>query len=643
MSEKKIFIGWSGKTGEDLAKAFKETFGDYPGIECFISSDLIRGKWFDKIIEEIEEADYCIGFVTPGTHRKIWFNFEAGYIHKKLGEYTLVLLGDKEKLLDSKDEIPLKHFHVISGEDKNQMIALMKDIVGTEARDKILDLAFGEWLEKYNKAKDQLAWEADIHDIAEPLFDEIKGLKYNSQLKDNHSLKLIITESIRELNDEIKDGKKLESFSAPAIQWTYNLVKLKNKFGDSLKLKAVSIIDQQDTFWLQDIGREILRLSRKETDERIFVFNTEADFGRHYEMIIDHSRLYKVRVITMQALTALVPNEAKDLGILYNGNSSLYALYDRMENQKKIKYSMSVKGVQKYETVFEKIKGASILIEAPLEVPEDSPLSFNNLKEELFGDFERFQSRFVEMSIYTSVWDYHQYSDKHPYYKDMTDEMMRVFKEHRGDETEKCRILEFGAGTGNFTERLVDVPNVDVLALEIDWAYYNIAKYRFSKYDHIKLEHADARKVNPEGKYKYIFSSFVDHHIKLKDKIKYLKNVEKNLEKGGLFIVGDSFLRKFDSNDKDDRAKALREYHTHIIETVNSRGGTPEFADMEINLMNAKLDENNRDVSDYKVSLEQYENYLHEAKLRIKGSPKKIGPLDFENVGGIYVFTIELP
>ena len=640
MSGKQIFLGWSGKTGEQLAKAFRATLGKYPGLKYKMSGDLGIGKqWFDGINKFVDESNYCIGFVSPGVYRRIWFNFEAGYIYKRFGKYPIVLLGDREKLFHHKEHIPLEYLQPVPGKDKDEMIKLMTQIIGSDEVDnEILEWSFIKWLKEYEALEKQLEWELKIESTLDPLLDSVPQLKYDDELKKNDPLKVIVTESINELGGEIIKIKESRYFSAPAVQWSYNLVKLKKKFGGKLSLKAVSIIDQQDTFWVHDIGREIMYNSEPETDERVFVFQSDADFRRYFDMVIEHSKRYKVRVTTLRALRASFPSNAVDLGILYTEDSQLLALYDRDGTQKKIQYSMSAREIKKYEGIFEGIKKIS------KEIYPDNPPIFKEIKEELFDELDIFPSKYVEMSVYTSVWEYYTHSTKHPYYEEMTDEMIRIFTEHRKDESEKCKILEFGAGTGNFTERFIDVQNADVLAFEIDWAYYNMAKYRLARYDHIKLVHADARKDDPEGpnvKYKYIFSCFLDHHIKIKDKVKYLKNVRKNLEKGGLFIVGDSFLRDFNDENEEEREAAIYDYHNHIIEVAKKNETQDDFANMEENLLNAKLDADNQEVIDHKVSLGKYEEYLREAGLKVKGTPKKIGPLDRDDVGGVYVYTIE--
>lgn len=639
--ETKIFIGWSGRSGKLLAEAFTKTLGDYPGLKYLNSSNLEIGKkWFEAIDNNIKKADKCIGFVSPGVYRRIWFNFEAGCLYNKFRFYPLVLLGDEETLLKSKNDIPLHQFQSVSGSDKEGLIRMMKEIIGEDARDGILESGFDKWLEKYKSFEDQLKWEARIESTVEPFLDTLPHLKYNKILKNNDPLKMIIMESISELGHEIGKVEDISEFSTSAAQWSYTLAKLKEKYNDELKLKAVSIIDQQDTFWLQDIGRKIKSKSGMETDERIFVFTSEKDFLKYFDTVMEHAKVYKVRVTTMQALSSSFPADANDLGLLYLGDSQLLALYDRSESQKRIRYSMVEKDIKKYETLFERIKKISKEIPA---TAKEQP-SYDELKEELFDELELLQSRFVEMSIYTSIWDYHNHSKNYPYYNDMSETMIDTFKKYRKDETESLKILEFGAGTGNFTERFVGIQNINVVAFEIDWAYFNIANYRFAEHNHIKLKNKDARKHDPSGKYNYIFSCFFDHHLKFNektnDKLKYLNNVGENLEKGGLFIVGDSFLRDYEPANEEDRAAAVREYHEHIID-IARREGHHQFANMETNLLRDKLDPEKPYVNDYKISCKEYEKLLAKAGLKVKGEPVRISSPDFQN-GGVYVYTIEL-
>jgi len=635
LTDKKIFIGWAGATAQHLAGSFVKTFGQYPDLDTFISSQIVGGElWFKEIEKVLDTCDSAIGFVSPGTANRGWFNFEAGYLYGKGKTYHLVLLGGKMAEMLPSDS-PLSHRQATDGNDKAQMIKLMKEIIGDKARDDYIAFLFDQWIKEFNSLEGQLKWEAKIESRFKPLYRAIPKLKEDQELKDHEALDILITESINEVSDQIQAVQKSRKFSAPATQWSYNLVKLKEALGDKLTLKAVSIVDQQDTFWLQDIGAKIMRNSKKETDERIFVFKNDESFDIYFDKIKEHAEYYNVRLISLQTLTSLFPRYVKDLGILTVDSSSLLALYDRTESQKKILYSMLSDKIKEYEEKFEEIKKHA------MKFPEDKDV--DEIKAELFEGSGGFERRFVEMSIYTSVWDYHESTKKHPYYEKMCDEMVKACRDHRKTETESCEILEFGAGSGSFTEKLAEIPKANILAFEIDWVYYLLAKHHLAKYENIRIENADARKIDPGGpgvKYDYIFSCFLDHHIRSTDKFKYLRNVKNNLNKNGLFIVGDKFLRDYDEKNEQEHIEALKAFHGHVIQIAEDEGHD-EFAQMEEETLNAKTDPENIQVMDYKVSCRMYEDDLRQAGLKVK-SALKIGPADREDAGGVYVYVIEL-
>ncbi|MFM6405190.1 MAG: class I SAM-dependent methyltransferase, partial [Microcystis sp.] len=160
-------------------------------------------------------------------------------------------------------------------------------------------------------------------------------------------------------------------------------------------------------------------------------------------------------------------------------------------------------------------------------------------------------------------------------------------------------------------------------------------KFR-EQYKKVKTLNKDSRTYNPEGEFDYIFSSFADHHIKTADKAKYFDNIKQNLKPNGLMIVGDEFLRKHDPNDRDDRDSALKDYHSHIIDIAKGQGEMI-LAELERQALQSGLEEK----GDFKVSCEQYEKLLKQAKFKFK--KEKIGPENIDNIGGVYVYTAWLP
>jgi SAM-dependent methyltransferase len=268
------------------------------------------------------------------------------------------------------------------------------------------------------------------------------------------------------------------------------------------------------------------------------------------------------------------------------------------------------------------------------------------------------------MSAYISVKDYDRHEEKHAYFVEMMDRMIEIFERHRGDKRrsagQQCRVLEFGAGTGIFTRRIAERSDIDsVVAVEIDWECFNRLRNNLEdRYgEKIQLIYEDSRTHNPPGKFDYIFSSFADHHIKSKDKPQYFRNVIKNLEPGGLFIVGDEFLMPHDPSHETNWLEALRAYHEHIIgaalaakNEVLARAeaegnGTSAWLreevagyDVLVRLEQSAWESGKRRQGDFKVSCEEYERLLRNAGFSFE--KERIGPREDLGIGGVYVYTM---
>ncbi|WP_202895348.1 class I SAM-dependent methyltransferase [Iningainema tapete] len=238
----------------------------------------------------------------------------------------------------------------------------------------------------------------------------------------------------------------------------------------------------------------------------------------------------------------------------------------------------------------------------------------------------------TEMSNYIDVEEYDQHEEKHAYYVDMMAEMSSILSKHRGDDAKPCRVLELGAGTGIFTKRLAKIPNVQVVAVEIDVQCFQILKDNMQKYPSVELVNSDSCTYHyQEAEFDYIVSSFADHHIRTKDKQTYLQNVRRNLQPNGLFIVGDEFLPAHDPNNYDAWEAALQAYHYHIID-IALQQGEEKLANLEQDALKSGLEQN----GDFKISCKQYEEFLTLTKFTF--NCKKIGPLNRDDVGGVYVY-----
>jgi hypothetical protein len=79
----KLLISWSGKQSQAVARALREWISTVvPGANPWMSSQDLSpgGRWFDEVMEQLEQTDFCIICLTPDNLRSPWLYFETGAI-----------------------------------------------------------------------------------------------------------------------------------------------------------------------------------------------------------------------------------------------------------------------------------------------------------------------------------------------------------------------------------------------------------------------------------------------------------------------------------------------------------------------------------------------------------------------------------
>jgi phospholipid N-methyltransferase len=377
----------------------------------------------------------------------------------------------------------------------------------------------------------------------------------------------------------------------------------------------------------------------------VFVFISEKDFQTTYPTLLEHARRYNVYAMSLARLSEVVGSAyTKDLSIINASDSKLLAVYDDgLPEQKNICFIAETRTIDDYEKQFDKLLKSNGAVHISNKAGNEIA-DIEQFMNRLFRDLEFYETRLIEMSGYINVSDYDEHEEKHAYYQQMMQRMIGICLDHRRSHPKPSfDVLELGAGTGIFTKRLLtELPNITKIdIIEIDWQCYGILEGKLKKYAslnqiEINIHHEDSRTYDPPGKFDYIFSSFADHHIKTGDKEKYFENVKRNLKPDGLLLVGDEFIREHDSKNKNERYDALRVYHNHIIELAEQEGESV-LAGLERAALQSGLEEK----GDFKISCTQYERHLREAGFDFN-PPEKIGPLDQDDIGGIYVYTASL-
>jgi SAM-dependent methyltransferase len=487
----------------------------------------------------------------------------------------------------------------------------------------------------------------------------IRQLKDNSHYLGNQAYSHVAEKSIDELLATL--GNAGVKYSVPASEYPFYLLSLQKE--RDAKVKAIAIVDNDELFWQQRVGQEIMQTAHRDSS-RIFIFPNVTKLEERFESLFRFAEKYNEYVMSGVQLSRDFPMFAEDFAIIQVENDKVLARYEEKSMVKMISFSADSTEVDTWESQInrmirraEKLTRSSTMDTARARI---FPVGGQNLAP--------FVLKAIEMSAYISTDDYDQFEEYHPYYQDM---MRRMIDEIPANgRATPLRVLEMGAGTGIFTKRLAAVPLLDCVAVELDWVCFkrlshNMRRLTRSAGDFpsapAALYNEDSITFTSRNPFDFIFSSFADHHIKTPHKGEYFANIRRNLSPGGKFVVGDEFLPPYAAEDKSEYHESLRTYHNHIIgvaeryalaeeeklesgtlaeeEALEARRRATAYREL-MELEAAALESGIEEQGDFKVSCEIYEAELEKSGLRY--SKVKIGPLDDDSVGGIYVYTISV-
>jgi hypothetical protein len=108
----KVFISWSGKRSEAMAKALYHWLPDViNAVEPFMSAEDIRAgsRWLIEIAEQLQDTHFGILCVTRENPDHAWLLFEAGAIAKNLQSHVIPLMLDYTRPTELPAG-PLSHF-----------------------------------------------------------------------------------------------------------------------------------------------------------------------------------------------------------------------------------------------------------------------------------------------------------------------------------------------------------------------------------------------------------------------------------------------------------------------------------------------------------------------------------------------------
>ncbi|MBP98410.1 hypothetical protein CMK18_20875 [Candidatus Poribacteria bacterium] len=236
----------------------------------------------------------------------------------------------------------------------------------------------------------------------------------------------------------------------------------------------------------------------------------------------------------------------------------------------------------------------------------------------------------LEMSRYVDLELYHKVEESHPFYIEMTTNMIKRIISY-ASKFKVCKVLEIGCGTGLMTKKILEIPNVEITAIDYDENCCRLLR-KYLQDSRLRTICADAVTFSNGTQFDICISTFAHDHIQLSRRELFVKNICSSLKHGGVYIMGGEFLPSYDEHNSIEWQKSLYDYHLFIINKA-LKEECFEMAQIEIQALKSGLHK----IGDFKVSEELFEKEMKSSSL-IMVDKIKLGPNIPENVGGVFVY-----
>ena len=663
-----VFISWSGKRSGLIAEGLREfierVFEESLKGRVFLSKRDIRtgANWSEKINSALRESKFGIICLTPENKSTPWPLFEAGALSKTAGEISVCPY--LHELTAKELGRPLEQFNATTTTQEGTL-KLIEDINSTLVEKLTSNQLKAMFAYRWSALKERLdkvpTLDSDtglrLSKLQQELPELISSLRDRPEFSENTYFAHVIGDVLFRLKRNLESAGTC--FDVPLTLYPAHLVSLLDRFKEGINVKAVAIVDSTERFWPQREGERILKASQNNST-RIFVFHEREHLKANLAWLAHHAGEYDVYVTSYKRLASLGPELLRDFSIVGGSAKPLLAYYAEAPSSressvpiKMIRFSIDPTEIADHEDAFSRMLRLSVRVcggasgsaipEGLLLNPEDEE-SVDKLTDSIFEQPSKsFQKKQVEMSSYIDLLEYDLHEEEHVFYCEMMDRMIDLSGLRKKPLGKRARVAEFGAGTGLFTKRLAELSETEIVAVELDWACYHLLRLKMEaarkemqqRNSKFCPENRDCRTFNPDGHFDCIFSSFADHHIFLTDKGRYFQNVKRNLLDDGLFIVGDEFLPEHDQRLPAEREAALKSYHHYVIEQAKAHSHT-HLAALEKEALESGL----KSIGDFKVSCQHYESLAKKSGLALV-SKHKIGPLEDDQVGGVYVYVFK--
>ena len=362
-SNRKMLIWWSGSDGKNLAESLKYTIFSYPQLETKVCTvdPIVSKVWRAEIEQSLENVDIVIGCLTPGSSQNLWVNYAAGFLEGQICSQLIrsQLIRFGESLSD-----PLTHLSSINGANQEELARLLQEITSSSAEEA------KEWVKfkfpQLNKEIKQQPLQATpfegdkLSEAIESIKNTENYLKANKYILENVCFELIILNSFTETRNQLLAVNS--DYYIPAVLYPQRLIYLQREY--SARVMALALVDHQEQFWSEAVGREILD-TVDPMSTRVFVFTRPEDFDRNFEMLLEHAGKYNVFVMNYKMLARKFQGFVRDFSVFEVYNSKVLAEYVEQSDKnelKNIRFSADAEEVTKHEAKITEIAKSEVAV-----------------------------------------------------------------------------------------------------------------------------------------------------------------------------------------------------------------------------------------------------------------------------------------
>jgi SAM-dependent methyltransferase len=643
-NDKNIFVSWGGDEAQQVGSWVKENILDpLPGYKTFISMEITSGENFvERIHTELDAADEAIAVMTDVALDRPWFLYEIAYLRgKRLRNFPLLRLGPKLPA-----EHPLYTVHAPDGfEFKNLMKFVECLLSGEDEKVKrpllqSLTQKSQEWKDLTEPIRRKNERTAGLREATAAAIDGILKSKRSGNIL-SHSCTMELAR--KTLNDLATAFHGLQDQTHPTYRIDYRrypeyLMHLQKELDATTQ--AIAIVDDVEEFWAHKTGDAILETTNAGS-RRVFVFENSKLFSKYFRQVLRHAEKYPVYVMTSKEFGRVRHRVTRDFSVITAKNGDqITAFYDNAAAS--IQFTTDRHIVAQKLSIFEDVVRWGHQVETPHQdaawvayEKEMCKLIFSTSDHTADGNLH---STVIPIELYDA------FEEDHPFYQEMHEIMLHEFRQRVADATAGLSVLEIGAGTGLFTKRLAQQPfaGMTIKAMEPDNKAHPLLHRKLqSKANRVQPILASILTYDPRGEFRFIFSSFSEHHIRPEDKDQYFSVVTGTMESGGYLIIGDEFLAPSCLDSPEAYDDALNRYHEYIIDLAIKSHHSEVAALERLAMESGRPTAQNR--IDFKMSLAWYKDKASRAGLILEAehcvTPAELAP----TIGGIHVLVYKKP